>query len=326
MTIIPKGYIRIPDYPDYFISKDGYVYSSKSKKILKPDNYGRGYIYYHLKKDGKTITHGRYRLLCMAYKPIPNYKNLTVDHINGIPGDDRLENLEWVSIKENIKRYYKNNLSLRRKPIIVKFAKTGEVKEYDNHILCAKDLKLHRYEILRRVNSGHMFMHKDFTLYKWKDNRNDFPIIEDIYDYRKRCQREKAVKIYNHLTKEEKEFPNSQRACDYLNISPGTLSSLIRTKNKLRKITRLGWEAKYYYDNTPWTYLTQDEIIALEFGSRFARPIYVLDLQNNQKHIFATGRQAAEFLNISPQYITEYCKRLTKPYKNRFKISYYVKK
>ena len=43
-----------------------------------------------------------HRVVMITFNPIENYQNYTVDHINGIRSDNRLENLKWVSLKENI--------------------------------------------------------------------------------------------------------------------------------------------------------------------------------------------------------------------------------
>lgn len=43
-----------------------------------------------------------HRLVLFAFSPIENSQELQVNHINGIKNDNRLENLEWVTCKENV--------------------------------------------------------------------------------------------------------------------------------------------------------------------------------------------------------------------------------
>lgn len=68
--------------------------------ILKTFTDKRSYVYVSLTKNGKTIKYLVHRLLAQTF--IENKNNLPyVNHINGIKNDNRVENLEWVSAREN---------------------------------------------------------------------------------------------------------------------------------------------------------------------------------------------------------------------------------
>lgn len=95
--------IDIKDYEGlYAVTRDGNVWSYKSKKFLKPDNNGSGgYYYVNLYKDGKGKNFRIHRLVAKAF--IPNYDNLPeVNHKDEDKSNNCVENLEWISRIDNI--------------------------------------------------------------------------------------------------------------------------------------------------------------------------------------------------------------------------------
>ena len=90
--------MEVKGYPDYLIYDDGRVWSKRSSKFLRPSQC-RGYkqvVLYGQKKKTKKI----HRLVAENY--LDNPDNLPeVDHINRDRGDNRIQNLRWVTEEQN---------------------------------------------------------------------------------------------------------------------------------------------------------------------------------------------------------------------------------
>lgn len=81
---------------NYEVSNFGRVRHKKTKIILKGTNTNN---YIRVSLDNKN--YNLHRVVLQSWKPIDNYEEMTVDHINGIRTDNRLENLRWCSNEKN---------------------------------------------------------------------------------------------------------------------------------------------------------------------------------------------------------------------------------
>jgi len=90
----------IPEYPMYSITKDGKVWSHRSNKFLAKAFQTNGYTQVSMCKNGKVKSMSIHRLMGLTYLPNPEGKP-EIDHINGKPFDNRVENLRWCTSKEN---------------------------------------------------------------------------------------------------------------------------------------------------------------------------------------------------------------------------------
>ena len=95
--------VELVDFPDYFISNYGRIFSEykKEKRIeLKPFYDKDGYLLIGIYKEGKKYTKKIHRLVCETFLERVEGKN-QVDHINRIKTDNKLENLRWCNRREN---------------------------------------------------------------------------------------------------------------------------------------------------------------------------------------------------------------------------------
>lgn len=101
----------------YEVSNTGKVRRFNNKKILKQRTNKNGYYRIQLSKKSKLKNHGVSRLVAQAFIPNPN--NLPqVNHKNGLKFDNNINNLEWVSIKDNIIHSFVTGLNKTSKTVI----------------------------------------------------------------------------------------------------------------------------------------------------------------------------------------------------------------
>lgn len=100
---------------NYRIEKDGRIYSLRRNKYLIPKLNHDGYLRIQIWDKGKCSFVAIHRLVAQEYIPNPENKPF-VNHINGNKRDNRVENLEWCTQKENIHHAFKTGLSHKQEP------------------------------------------------------------------------------------------------------------------------------------------------------------------------------------------------------------------
>lgn len=91
----------LPGHPEYLVSRDGEVFSTKSQRNLVLRTNPFGYLRVGLTEKNKQKGYMVHRLVASAYIPNP-MKKPQINHKDGDRKNNRVENLEWVTPKENI--------------------------------------------------------------------------------------------------------------------------------------------------------------------------------------------------------------------------------
>jgi hypothetical protein len=94
---------NIPGWDDYQVSNFGRVRSFKwnLKRILKPNTIGGDYLQVTFRKEGKRKAYLVSRLAATCFIPNPK-KKPTVNHIDFDKSNNRVTNLEWATVQENL--------------------------------------------------------------------------------------------------------------------------------------------------------------------------------------------------------------------------------
>lgn len=100
---------KIKEFNNYSVSDDGKVRSDKTgqEKVLQKDK--RGYNIVNLYKNGDFKSKRVHRLVAEAFlEPVENKE--CINHIDGNKLNNKVDNLEWCTHKENIEHSWRTGL------------------------------------------------------------------------------------------------------------------------------------------------------------------------------------------------------------------------
>lgn len=165
--------IEIQGFPNYKVSREGRIWSfgqrSPHGKELAIKANTRGYPIVMPWLNGRGHAKTVHRLVAQAFIPNPENKP-EVNHKDGNKFNNHVENLEWVTRKENFKHAWDNGLFSKRR---IKGEKNGNAK--------MTDFKVRRMRLMKEVtpeisyaklgeifNVNHGTAYNIITRRKWK--------------------------------------------------------------------------------------------------------------------------------------------------------------
>lgn len=183
-----KDFYVIPNFTSYAVNKNGDVVNRETGKMKKWNvtkgnekrNITGGYfIQRSVRDDSKSTVLLRHRTLGIVFfPPSTNPRKLWINHINGIPGVDEHDNLEWVTPSENIKHSYRSGLTVKSLvPFLTRNIHTGEIKRYKSIIEYVEKIKCSFSGIHGRLAKSEIaFEDHQFK----RDDGNEWPELKRI--------------------------------------------------------------------------------------------------------------------------------------------------
>lgn len=173
-----KGEIRSEDMPFDFIAGNKRIKYTKKGKILKQTENSHGYLCVSIHKDGKQRVVQSHILIAKTFLPNPENKP-QINHKDGNKKNNAIENLEWVTARENLLHAFKTGLNpgskpwtgkkgknhCRSIPVIMCSLNGEEIQEFENMTFAANYLGVNSCSHISQCAKG---QRKSCGGYKWK--------------------------------------------------------------------------------------------------------------------------------------------------------------
>lgn len=136
------------NFPSYNGSSEGRIMNIRTQRILKTSTSDKGYILVCLRKNNKQYTVRVARVIAETF--LGEHPGMDVAYKNGDRSDVCVDNLEWCTRKEIIRRAFERGTKIPSRQIPVRVLETGEA--YDSIRACARDIGCYQTDICKYLN------------------------------------------------------------------------------------------------------------------------------------------------------------------------------
>jgi hypothetical protein len=177
LLVSSDGRVKAPSYTSVYTrtrnGKTQQMQASIPERLAAPFVTKNGYLEVSPKNNGFRVKHLLHRLIGIAF--VPGYRDgLTINHINGNKLDNRIENLEWVSLARNTQHQWEIglvNLQGERQP---GSKLTSKQVVYIRELL-AKGIAAHTLAVVAGVSSSTIAFIRDGK--RWPEVTGGKPVI-----------------------------------------------------------------------------------------------------------------------------------------------------
>ena len=154
--------------------RNGMTQKQREKILKLYTNTKNGYQYVSLSKNNKRTSLRVHCLLMEVFNPVEKKrgydKNYTINHINGIKTDNRLENLEWCSQSKNQIHAFETGLNGKNTKKVIRL---NDNKIYESITDCMKEHNATRSSAITRVCKGERSNYKGNRFAYYDDFKNN---------------------------------------------------------------------------------------------------------------------------------------------------------
>ena len=277
------GYFYIPGYSLYVVSKSGDIIQEYTGHKISYRRNTSGYYVCSLVGDDQIRRQvSRSRVICTTFKPNENSKFLQIDHVNCDKGDDRIENLDWVTGKENCRRASKNGLYKGAHPVKVRDWATKRVATYPSIAAAGRALGLNKDAMLYRLEMNDGRVYPEGKQYKFAEDITNWEDAEDAEFDIETFGTNKRVLVRDLETGEVTEFGRITDLAKSLGMSVSALSTkLSSVRHPVIKGLK---QVKFKSDKSEWR---DPENAILELcGDISERPVVVTNAHTGEKTLY----------------------------------------
>ena len=275
------GYRWVPRYPELLVNEDGEILNIKTGKQLEQIDtiVTTGYLYVKTYDPmyGKYVYAIVHRIVALAWcDALYGPDKIYVNHIDGNKKNNKANNLEWVTAKQNIDHGYRTGLMQNNLLCWSRNIHTNEITQH--HSL--RDFNIHA----GRVGATVVEHNKHFPGKIYKGNKGVFELAINDPDPQWYYTNAEVDSIKTQQPLYRLELPNGKFRCftsiaaaENYNNDNGIYSRITAIDPNFRKLSKCGVEIK--------------------------------DITNNKVYAFNSATLAAQFLKVSVSHIQKILKR-----------------
>lgn len=303
----------IPYYTQYALDKEFNLYRLATLHgILKItwDRQSNGYWRNRKTENDFNESTGimRHRAIGLVFIDYPNNPlKLQINHINGIKGDDRLDNLEWMTNTQNI--IHAGKMGLLKNfigAIDVKRLHDGEVFHFDSCKSASKELKLHTDLINEQLGKKTLdFIPTKGYLFKYPNE--PWPIFNND---KKKYKGKYAIMAKNVFTDEVLIFNGLKDAHEKLKLSLGsittnyTTNSIVPTSEYIfRDLSTQEWPKYTFYHLEVFKYIIENK--------KYPQSYFFINEEEKELYLFRSLQEIKLYFGLSNRALYRILKQKT---------------